>query len=145
MTELTTTLKLKEVVYRLDGKPAKDYDAVEKLRTDGSMKQPNETEKEAPVITKGILLSNILFVGVKPDNPVESAQLNRLAKKVRNVMNTGKGEWIVTKKDITEIIDLFQKIPKETLMAGNVGEVMVMLEDALSDIANQEIIQRTKK
>lgn len=136
MGEQTATLKLKELVCHPDGTPMKQVEKVKShTKPDPSdpkrqiPKSGQEILEEAPPLTRGELLSGILMNGIVPENAQEAAELNRLSKKVNNLM-VKSGEWKVDMETIEKLLKLIAKVPMTQGVQLTLGDITDMLEQA---------------
>lgn len=136
---ITVILKLKEPVKNIEDEPLKNFEKVkDKYKDDGRgnkiPKTMEELNKEAPDLMRGELLSGILINTVKPDNKEQSSQILRLAKKIRFITLKAKGEWEVDEDTITLLMKFLDKVPLDASSNQTVGEIQVMLEDAMKEL-----------
>ena len=131
-----TILELKTPVKDFDDNEIKDINSV-KVRTkkDGDGKMVNKTleelEKEAPVLTYGKVLFNLLQYQATPTDSKQSASLNRYAVLIKNKLNKEKGTWEASDDEIRDLYNLLDLVPLEQGSQSSQGAVIVFLEDAV--------------
>ena len=131
-----TTLDLKTPVTDFDDEPIKDINSV-KVRTvqrDGKTvdKTVDELEKEAPILTYGKVLYNLLQYQATPSDSKQSASLHRYAVTIKNILNKNKGVWDAKPEDIQAVINLLDLVQMDRGSQTSQGAVIVFIEDAVA-------------
>lgn len=134
-------IDLREAITDFDGKPLKDFQAVkEKTKWANSVevaKTMAELEKEAPDFTYGKCIFNLLSFKTKPENAVESADINRVAKNIKNIINgKHKGIWDASETELLQVEKLLGRVSLEEGSASGHGEALVFIQDKIRELKN---------
>ena len=130
-----TVLELKTPVTDFDDKPIKDINSV-KVRTkkdgDGKIvaKTMDEIYLEAPVLTYGKVLYNLLSYQATPTDSKQSAQLHRYAVKIKNIMSKKDAQWNADENELRDVLNLLDLVPLEQGSQTSHGAVIVFIEEA---------------
>lgn len=139
MADDKTILKLKVLVTHSNGEAIKQPEKVKvttKKGPDGNMvpKSPQEIFAEAPELTRGELLSGILMNGITPETAQEAAELNRLSKRINNLMMKKDAIWEVDEATIDKLIKLIERVQLNQGIQLTIGDIMTMLEEGKSEL-----------
>lgn len=131
--EKTVTLQLKDSLTNPDGSPAKD--GSKETRTQEQLVKLSQTQILAswPDLTMGQTLI-ALINNRKPENIEEMSKLQRILVKIRNKMQTAKGEWKIDKQELLDLQEVFTKSDPTTLNVNLHGQVYNKLQDLLVQV-----------
>lgn len=131
--EKTVTLSLKDSLTNPDGTPAKD--GSKEIRPQAELVKLSQTQILAswPDLTLGQTLI-ALINNRKPENIEEMSKLQRILVKIRNKMQTAKGEWRIEKQELLDLQEVFTKSDPTTLNVNLHGQVYNKLQDLLVQV-----------
>lgn len=134
--EKTTILKLKDTVTNPDGSPAKDATKENRSQVELSTLNITEITKNYPNLTVGVTLIGIINGRKNIENIEEASTLQRLLVKIRNKLQTGKGEWNIEKQEILDLKQVFEKADPKTINVNLHGQVYNKLNDLLLQVTS---------
>jgi len=134
--EKTTVLKLKDTVINPDGTIAKDNTKENRSQVELSKLTKTEITKNWPNLTVGITLIGVINSRQNIENIEEASTLQRLLVKIRNKLQTGKGEWNIEQQEILDLKQVFEKADPKTLNVNLHGQVYNKLNDLLLQVTS---------
>ena len=133
-SEKTVTLKLKEPIINPDGSVLKDMSKEDRSQEILSKLTPKQIMDYYPPFTTGAALFGLINKKANMTDMEEISKLSHLLTKIRNKLETAKGEWNMEKKDLLDIKEVFDKADPKTLNVNVHGQIYNRIQDLLIQI-----------
>ena len=132
--EKTVVLKLKDNIINPDGTAAKDASSQDLSQQELLTIKPSQMQNW-PNLTIGEILIRLIN-NRKPENIEDMSKLQRLLVKIRNKIQTGKGEWNIEKQELLDLQEVFSKSDPKTFNVNLHGQVYNKLQDLLVQLTS---------
>jgi len=139
----SSSILLKTPIRSFDGEILKDPSQMKQKDREGLSE--DQLMEKAPSLTLGFLMATMVSSHIQPKDGMESAKFQRLARKFHNKLITAKGEWIVTKEELKDLIETLQNVKGGLATPKYLGSVIEILEDLLYDAEKQDYQNEVKK
>lgn len=136
MPEKSTKLQLKDALTNADGSEIKDGQNETRSHEELSKLTLGERMSTLPVLTFGTALLGMINNKKNIDNVEQMATLQRLLVKIRNKLQTNKGEWDVEKGELLELKALFDKMDPKEIQVNLHGQMYCKIQDLLIKVVD---------
>lgn len=123
-------LNLKTEILNIDGSVAKDSGKETRTKEELGKLSAKQVMDSWPPITVGTLLIGLIN-SIKPDSIDTLSKYSTMLTKIRNKLETDKGEWHIEKQELLNLQDVFKKADSTTLNVNFHGQAYNIIQDLL--------------
>lgn len=131
MPEKTAKLELKAALINADGSDIKDGQKDKRPQEELAKMSMVKRMEAWPALTFGTALLGMINNKKNIENVEQMATLQRLLVKIRNKMQTAKGEWNIEKGELLDLKALFDKMEPKDMQVNLHGQMYNKLQDLL--------------
>lgn len=136
MPEKTTTLKLKESLINADGSDIKDGQNDKRSQEELEKMTMIKRMEAWPPLTMGNALLGLINNKRNIENVEQMATMQRLLVKIRNKLQTAKGEWNIEKGELIELKTIFDKMDPKEMQVNLHGQMYCKILDLLLKVVD---------
>lgn len=131
MPEKTTVLKLKVPLINADGSDIKDGQNDKRPQEELAKMTMIQRMEAWPPLTIGNALLGLINNKKNIENVEQMATMQRLLVKIRNKLQTNKGEWNIEKSELMELKAIFDKMDPKEMQVNLHGQMYNKINDLL--------------